>query len=228
MPYNKARVGSASSLWSRAPRNSTTAAWWPAAASARAFATTGDASSRRWSRVWSLDIGMLSPAYQLTAHSINASATAYSQKCGNAYMNDFSSSDWLAPICVHASLRSSRYQRPSSLASIWLSVLSTTPSPFRSPPAPPYQSLSCAGAPNCSPLGSSETPIFVVSMVTEMRTESPTASSPMPGTNVGSVVASVSTRRERRTNIDVSKGWALDCLRIRRQYWTQLVPLLPF
>src|SRR5439155_26734534 len=83
-------------LRSRAPRNSTTAAWWPAAASARAFATTGDASSRRWSRVWSLDIGMLSPAYQLTAHSINASATAYSQKCGNAYMNDFSSSDWLA------------------------------------------------------------------------------------------------------------------------------------
>src|SRR5438046_8649714 len=116
---------------------------------------------------------MLSPAYQLTAHSINASATAYSQKCGNAYVNDFSSSDWLAPSCVHASLRSSRYQRPSSLASIWLSVLSTTPSPFRSPPAPPYQSLSCAGAPNGSPLGSGETPIFDVPMGAGLRAEAP-------------------------------------------------------
>src|SRR5437773_7857676 len=190
MPYNKARVGSASSLWSRAPRNSTTAAWWPAAASARAFARTGDASSRRWSRVWSLDIGMLSPAYQLTAHSISASATSYSQKCGNAYVNDFSSSDCEAPSFVHESLSFSRYQRPSTWASMAASVLSATPSPFKSPPAPSYQILSWAGAPNCRPLGSSFTPILVVSTVTVMRTESPMASSPTPGTNCGSVVVS--------------------------------------
>src|SRR2546425_12929905 len=191
MPYSNARVGSSSSLWSRVPRNSTTAAWWPAAASARAFATTGDASRRRWSRAWSLDIGLLSPAYQLTAHSANSSATAYSEKCGSPYMNDFSSSDWFAERCVHGSLASARYHSPSNCASILLSVLSTTPSPFRSPPAPPYQIFSWAGSPNCKPCGSSETPILLVSTRTVTKTESPTASSPTPGTNCGSVVVSV-------------------------------------
>src|SRR6266516_1771356 len=271
MPYSRARVGLSASSLSRAPRCSTTAAWWPAAASARAFATTGDASGRRWSRAWCLDIGTLSPAYQPTAHSI-ISATAYSQKCGQAYVNDFSSTAWLAPSSDHASLWSSRYQRPSSFASIWLSVLSTTPSPFRSPSAPPYQSFICAGAPNCSPLGSSATPIFVVSMVTVMRTESPTANRPerrdipieaqgrcqrhrsgavrvrrcycgellsLTGPTqelwsrgsfhrCGLVPAPRYREREgehqegaaRELHRKVSKGWALDCVGVRRQYWT--------
>src|SRR5438477_5537065 len=190
MPYSKARVGSVSSLWSRAPRNSTTAAWWPAAASARALARTGDASTRRGSRERSLDIGVRSRAYQATDQSIMASAMAYSQKCGSAYVNDFSSSDCDAPSLVHGSLFSSRYHRPSTWASRAASVLSTTPSPFKSPLAPSYQTLSWAGAPNCRPVGSSDTPILVVSTVTVMRTESPMASSPTPGTNCGSVVVS--------------------------------------
>src|SRR6266550_4328839 len=117
------------------------------------------------------------------------SATAYSQKCGKPYVNDFSSSDWLAGTGVHGS-SDSRYHRPSSVASMSASVLSTMPSPFMSPLAPPYQICSWAASPNCKPVGSSRMPILLVSTLTVISTESPTATSPTPGTNAGSVVVS--------------------------------------
>src|SRR5262249_20294275 len=165
--------------------------WWPAAASARAFAITGDASWRRWSRSCSFDIGGNSSAYQPTDHSMSASATTYSLKCGSAYVNDFSCSDCDAVSLVHAAASPSRYHRPRSCASSCISVLSATPSPFRSPLAPPYHIVMAAGAPNSRPVGSSETPILLVSTRTVTRTESPMASWPTPGTNWGSVVVSV-------------------------------------
>src|SRR5467141_3534410 len=123
--------------------------------------------------------------------SSSSSATAYSLKWAKPQLNDFSSSDWLAGSWATASAGSWGYQGPSSCASILASVLSTTPSPFRSPPAPSYQIFSSAGVPNCSPVGRSDTPIFVVSTLTVMKTESPIASSPTPGTNCGSVMVSV-------------------------------------
>src|SRR6266496_1908425 len=94
--------------------------------------------------------------------SSNSSATAYSLKWAKPQVNDFSSSDWVAGRWVHGSEGSSRYQIFSS-----------------------------AGVPNWRPVGWSDTPIFVVSTLTVMKTESPMASSPTPGTNCGSVMVSV-------------------------------------
>src|SRR2546425_4019275 len=82
----------------------------------------------------------------------------------------------------------SRYQTPNSWLSMYASVASTTPSPFRSPPAPPYQTWSWAGSPNSNPVGSSEILMLVGSIVAVTSTESPVARSPRPGTHAGSVM----------------------------------------
>src|SRR6266542_266544 len=112
--------------------------------------------------------------------SSNSSATAYSLKWAKPQVNDFSSSDWVAGRWVHGSEGTSRYQRPSSCASILASVLSATPSPFRSPPAPSYQIFSSAGVPNWRPVELNDTPNIEVSTLKVKTTESPIASSPTP------------------------------------------------
>src|SRR5260370_189473 len=88
-------------------------------------------------------------------------------------MKDLSASEWFAGSGVHALSAPSRYHSPSSWLSIWASVLSTTPSPFRSPPAPPYHSCSWAGTPNRNPVGSSDTLILIGATVSLISTEAP-------------------------------------------------------